>query len=171
MTKVGRGQWRLNWVIVGFVVFMQLSLPATAEGRREGRGQPGRSGCGSTLVMVAVDGTRRQFTPASEFFAEYKAGSINPGETPRQALKISELLLANSASWIEARDCDDGIQHLPVGLGVEGDEYLMLTGRGTVRIVRESRAGRFEKVLKNIQTLTFHGLQGDAPTNRTVPKK
>ena len=134
-----------------------LAGGAAAQGQRDGRSRAEKTGCGSELVTVLANGARREFVPVEGFFAGYTVVMIDQGEKPRPAVRLSDVLSQNGATWVEALDCANVALHLPAGLSVEGVEFLVLTGRGTLKAVRESSPGRFQNLAQNIRKLTFHG--------------
>lgn len=154
---------------------MGVALAATAvsaqqgsgqgQGQRQGQGQGGGRGgnvgsrdhCGSSLAVVMPDGGEHSFKPAADFLKGMPVKEIDQGETPRPAARLADVLQRAKAGWVKVVDCADISQDLPSGLPVEGDLYVVVTGRGSLKVVREVRPGRYANVAQNIKRLRFHG--------------
>jgi hypothetical protein len=68
------------------------------------------------------------------------------------------------------QDCSDKSQELPAGLPVEGEIYVVVTGRGSLKFAREVRPGVFANVVQNVKHLRFHAASGRGP-NRPKPRQ
>lgn len=150
-----------------------LAASASAEARGPGTGTGGGKGvrnkCGSTLSVVLPDGTEKTFKPAMELFKGMPTKDIDQGETPRPAVKLFDMLAHFDAAWVETFDCNDGTQDMPIGLPVEGEIYVVSTGRGSLKFVREVRPGVYSNIAQNIKRLRFHAATGRLqvrPANR-----
>jgi hypothetical protein len=137
-----------------------LAAWASAEARGPGTGTGGGKGirnkCGSTLSVVLPDGTEKTFKPAMELFNGMPTKHIDQGESPRPAVKLFDMLAHFDAAWVKTFDCNDGVQDMPIGLPVEGEIYVVSTGRGSLKFVREVRPGVYSNIAQNIKRLRFH---------------
>lgn len=130
------------------------------EGGGKGRGERQRAGdpaCGRDLVVVKADGTRQRHESIEAFLATFPQKKVDQGEEPRNAVNLDEMLRAYSADWVEALDCNDKIVQLPGGMPVRYVEYFVLTGRGTLKGIREVSRGRYANTVHPVRKLTFHG--------------
>lgn len=112
--------------------------------------------CASELTVIAPDGKSHAYPSPEDFLKAMDVVEIDQGERPRPAVKLENVLANLHASSVDALDCANQSQSLPVGLPVEGPIYLVLTGRGTLKFVRESQPGSFVNLVKGVQRLTFH---------------
>jgi len=151
---------RPRWIALAAAVGLVSGAAVAADGKGDGRSKPGRDDCGQDLVVVLPDGTKRQYVPAQSLLSAYSAVQINQGEKPRPAVKMEDVLKELGAAWAEALDCDNKSVHLPSQLPFEGQEYLVVTGRGTIKVVREVQRGRYANVAQGIRKLTLHGADG-----------
>lgn len=126
------------------------------QGKGDGRARTERKDCGVELVVVLPDGTKRQYVPADALLTAFPAVQINQGERPRSAVKVTTLLESFDAAWVEVLDCDNQSVRLPTGLPFEGGEYLVVTGRGAMKVVREVQRGRYTNLAQGIRKLTLH---------------
>jgi len=143
-----------------------LLFPAgvAAEGQGGGNQRAGkRNSCGSDLVVVTPAGEKRRFASVAEFLGSYPSREIDQGEKPRQAVPLGAVLKAYSAEWVDVLDCDNHGTHLPVGLPIEGEEFLVMTGRGGLKSVREVRPGNFANTANHLRKLTFHSASKAEP--------
>ena len=138
----------------------------TGEGAQV-RQRSGDKDCGRDLVVVKPDGTRQHYASITEFFDAFPPREIDQGESPRRGVRIDDLLRAYGADWVEALDCEDKIVQLPGGMPVRYVEYFVLTGRNTMKGVREVDRGRFINTVHPVRKLTFHG----APAKGAAPAK
>ena len=148
-----------RWLVLAAVGLVSAAAVA-ADGKGDGRSKAGRQDCGQDLVVVLPDGTKRQYVPAQSLLAAYSAVQIDQGEKPRPAVKVDDVLKGLGAAWAEALDCDNKSVHLPSQLPFEGAEYLVVTGRGTIKVVREVQRGRYANVAQGLRKLTLHGPDG-----------
>ena len=146
--------------LLQIVTLVLLAASASAESRGPGTGTGGGKGvrnkCGSTLSVVLPDGAEKTFKPASELFKGMPTKDIDQGENPRPAVKLVDMLAHFDAVWVKSFDCNDGAQDLPFGLPVEGEIYVVSTGRGSLKVVREVRPGVYSNIAQNIKRLRFH---------------
>lgn len=153
---------------LSFVIVAMLS-PCTfaAQGSGEGGGHGGRqragradSRCGTDLVVVRTDGSKEQFASIEKFFDAFATRQIDQGEKPRTAVQLDAVLKAYAADWVEALDCENRSVQLPSGLPMEGQNFLLLTGRNTLKVVWELRHGEYRNTAQQVRKLTFHLASG-----------
>lgn len=155
--------------MVLLLLLCALAAPAAAQGGGGGPGGGGGGGkggrigardkqCGATLSVVLTDGSERTFTPAADLLKGMPQKAIDQGENPRSAVKLADLLTHYGAGWLKVSDCAEMSQDLPSGLPVEGELFLVVTGRGSLKAVREVRPGQYANVAQNIKRLRFHAV-------------
>lgn len=130
------------------------------EGGGKGRGERQRAGdpaCGRDLVVVKADGSRQRHESIEAFLATFQQQKVDQGESPRNAVPLDDVLSAYGADWVEALDCNDKIVQLPGGMPVRYVEYFVLTGRGTMKGIREVSRNRYVNTVHPVRKLTFHG--------------
>jgi hypothetical protein len=157
--------------LLGVLLVLAAMPAALAQGGR-GEGQGGgrqraageNPACGAELVVVRTDGQREQHASAEKFLTAFVATEIDQGEQPRRAVKLDTLLKAYGAGWVEVLDCRNRSAHLPGGMPVTVPEYLVLTGRGGLKAVREVRPGSYSNTVQQIRKLTFHGVKAERRT-------
>lgn len=142
---------RISAVLLG--VFAAVASAGPGDGG--GDGQRGRR-CGGTLTVVNPDGTEKSFEPASTFIDGMPTRMIEQGEKPRAGIKLEHLLGRLKAARVKVATCDGRVEDFPSGLPFEGDVYLVVTGRGSLKFVKEIRPGNFINVLQDVQRLRFH---------------
>lgn len=152
-------------------ILTTLLLAAAADARPgpgggTGPGKGVRDRCGSTLTVVLPDGTERVFTPAEDFLKDMPKRDFNQGEETRIAAALPDVLKAMGATWVTVQDCADRSQDMPAGLPVEGEIYVVVTGRGSLKFAKEVRPGVFSNVIQNVKRLRFH-----APAERREPER
>lgn len=141
-----------------------LAVAVLATGAHAGPGPGGGKGggtgvndrCGSTLSVVMPDGSERSFRPAGELLKDLPSRAIQQGEEPRAAVKLTDLLQKVGAGWVKTVDCAENSQEFPSGLPIEGEIYVLQTGRGSLKFVREVRPGVFANIAEKIKGLRFH---------------
>jgi hypothetical protein len=136
--------------------------PGPGGGKGGGRGANGR--CGATLSVVLPDGSEQTFQPAGDLFEGLPNRTIDQGEDPRLAVKLTDLLGKMGAATVKTLDCAEKSLDFPSGLPVEGELYVVQTGRGSLKFVREVRPGVFTNVAEKIKFMRFRaaGARGDA---------
>ena len=148
-----------------------LSSPAEA-GPGPGGGKGGGRGvndrCGSTLLVVFPDGSEKAYKPAGELLKDLPTRLIDQGEEPREAVRLADLLQKAGASWVKTLNCADQSEDFPSGLPVEGEIYVVETGRGALKFVREVRPGVFTNIAEKIKRLRFHA-SAQAPRDTRKP--
>ncbi|HUR41168.1 MAG TPA: hypothetical protein VM240_08355 [Verrucomicrobiae bacterium] len=128
-----------------------------------GKGGDGpRKRCGGSVQVVLPDGSQKTFDPAADFLRGLPVRDIQQGESPRPAIKLDDILARLGARSVRVSDCHSAGQDLPTGLPLEGDVYMVLTGRGLLKFVREVQPGRFVNLIQNIHSLRFRGDAGHA---------
>src|SRR5690349_21780339 len=126
--------------------------PGQGPGSGRGEGKGTRARCGSTLAVVAPEGAERAI-PAAEILQGLPSKEISQGETPRAAVRLDDLLKKQGARWVKVTDCAEMSYELPSGLPVEGEVYAVVTGRGSLKFVREVRPGVFSNIVQNVKRL------------------
>jgi hypothetical protein len=161
------------------LVLALCGMAAATHAQGQGQGQGGGKGdgdgvrqragdptCGRDLVVVKADGTRQRHESVEAFLATFPQKQVDQGESPRNAVSLDDVLRAYGADWVEALDCADKIVQLPGGMPVRYVEYFVLTGRGTMKGIREVGRGRYANTIHPVRKLTFHGA-----TKATAPAK
>ena len=138
------------------VVVMTSAHAGPGPGGGKGPGTGARDRCGGSIQVALPDGPAKTFDPAPDFVKDMPLTEINQGENPRPAIKLYDLLARVGASSVRVTDCHGKDQELPSGLPVEGEVYLVVTGRGTLKFVKEVKPGRFVNMIQNIRTLRFN---------------
>jgi hypothetical protein len=145
--------------VAGWRVALLVTLLAAANvaGAQEGKGGgEGRGrGCAPEFTVTGTQGEKRVFAAQADFFRMYPSRTIDQGEKPRPAILLDDLLKVHKAAWVNVLDCDNKNQPLPVGLPVEGPIYFVLTGRDTIKVVREVRPGQYRNLITSIRELKF----------------
>jgi hypothetical protein len=144
---------------VGLVLVL-AAVSAHAEGPgRGGHGKQKDRGtddqCGRALIVEAPDHTEKRYDPPANLFEALGATTIDQGEQPRPAISLDAFLGLQHASWVAVKDCEGGTQQLPTGLPAEGSYYFVLTGRGSVKVVREVRPGEYVNTIQRVSRLNF----------------
>ena len=167
------------------LALLLCALSATA-GAQDGQGQGGGTGkggdgqarqrasdphCGRDMVVVKPDGTRERHDSVARFMAKFPHKDIDQGESLRPAVNLDDVLRAYNADWVEALDCSDRSVQLPGGMPVRYVEYFVLTGRGTLKGIREVGPGRYANTIQPVRKLTFHAASGKAAAPAQKPKK
>ena len=147
------------------LVLLLLLAPVTAltqGGNGGGRQRAGGhdSKCGLNLVVVRADGEKEQFESIEKFLGSFATTQIEQGEQARTAVRLDQVLKAYTADWAEALDCENHSLQLPSGLPMEGRDFLVLTGKGTLKTVSEARPGEYRNTAQQIRKLTFHRASG-----------
>lgn len=145
-----RSVWHLAWPLA---LLVATGVAGAQEGKRGGDGR-GR-GCPSEFTVTGTQGEKRVFATQADFFRMYPSKTIDQGEKPRPAVLLDDLLKAHKATWVNVLDCDNASQPLPVGLPVEGPIYFVLTGRDTIKVIREVRPGQYRNLITSIRELKF----------------
>lgn len=140
---------------LGLFAAVASAGPGGGKGDGGGDGQRGRR-CGGTLTVVNPDGTEKNFEPASIFLDGMPTRMIEQGEKPRAGIKVDDLLARLKAARVKAATCDGRAEDFPTGLPFEGDVYVVVTGRGSLKFVKEIRPGNFINLLQDVQRLRFH---------------
>jgi hypothetical protein len=133
------------------------------------RQRAGDKDCGRDLVVVKPDGTRQRHESVAAFLEAFPTKSIDQGESPRRGVNLDDVLRAYNADWVEALDCEDKIVQLPGGMPVRYVEYFVVTGRGTLKGIREVNRGRFINTVHPVRKLTFHGSSAKAAAPAKKP--
>jgi hypothetical protein len=161
-------------------VLCAASAIVAAQGQGQGQGggkgdgdsvrrRAGDPACGRDLVVVKADGTRQRHESVEVFLATFPQKQVDQGESPRNAVSLDDVLRAYGADWVEALDCADKIVQLPGGMPVRYVEYLVLTGRGTMKGIREVSRGRYINTVHPVRKLTFHGTSARAAAPAEKP--
>jgi hypothetical protein len=124
------------------------------EGQRQAR--PRSDACGSEVIVVRPNGKRETYSPAGSLFEGLEVVEIDQGDQPRSAVPARSLLARFGASGVEVTDCSGKTRHLPAGLPFEGEEYLVVTGRGIIKVVREVRPKRYANLIQRVRELQFY---------------
>lgn len=145
---------------MSLVLALALVTASTSAWARGGQGQDAgggdrRGGCAPGLTVIGTQGEKRVFSAQADFFRVYPSREIDQGEQPRPAVRLEAMLAEQKATWVNVVDCDNRSRPLPVGLPVEGAIYFVLTGRNTIKVVRETRPGQFRNLIGSVQELKF----------------
>jgi hypothetical protein len=162
------------WLLAAALCAVSVAAAAQGAGQGEGRGQgerqrSGDPACGRDLVVVKADGTRQRHESIEAFLATFPQRQVDQGEEPRNAVNLDDVLGAYGADWVEALDCNDKSVQLPGGMPVRSVEYLVLTGRGTLKGIREVGRGRYANTVHPVRKLTFHGTSAKAAAPARKP--
>lgn len=148
-----------------------VAAPGDGSGKRGGRDGQRADTCGNELQVVLPGEAEKSYKPAADFLDGMETVEIDQGEKPRPAIELTKVLAAVGADWVKVLDCQDQAKDYPFGLPIEGPFYLVLTGRGALKIVRETRPGRFVNLAQPVQRLRFHaaGVKSKQPPAPAKP--
>lgn len=156
------------WMLAALLCAVSVAAGAQGQGQGKGQGEGGGKGqgerqragdpaCGRDLVVVKADGSRQRHESIEAFLATFPQKKVDQGEEPRNAVPLDDVLSAYGADWVEALDCEDRSVQLPGGMPVRYVEYFVMTGRGTLKGIREVGRGRYANTIHPVRKLTFHG--------------
>lgn len=106
--------------------------------------------------MVQADGKDRAYYPPEDFIHQFHSIELEQGETPRTAVALETLLASAQADEVEIVDCDDSSHKFSTHSPDRRAVFMVLTGKGTLKVVREERPDEYVNVVQRLRKLTFH---------------
>ncbi len=91
--------------------------------------------CGSRVVVVAADGSRKEYFPPEQFFTQFESHEISTGgESPRPAIDLASIMNHYAADGVRFMSCIGGDVSLDSAMLEKRPGVLVLTGRGLLKV-------------------------------------
>ena len=163
MGRIAGALLLMSSLVLGLAACSESAEPEVATPAKKNGGQfagdrvwPGlaEGKCGSNLEVIAVSGEKEAFSPPETFFKRFQSTALDQGEFERQGVDLELLLSSYQAQQINFQSCDGGSLTLDVGKLSGRPGYLVMTGKGLLKLVGK-QDDQYISAIKKINVIRF----------------